>query len=121
MQADQQAARLVSAASQREGFVCPDSPLPISRALHLARLSAGWSVCDTCASRSETTGLSPQTLSSIRRIEQRFGDQVIRVAAGIRGRHLNALTRSLAGDLIVIFVHSIAVRPAGTAAGSLAS
>ena len=84
-------------------FVCPGASVGISRAVHLARLHAGWSVCDQCECRKQTEGLSQQVVDDIQRVQEFRRDGLERTEFGVRGPWLNVLDRSLAERLAEVF------------------
>ncbi|MFM8728734.1 MAG: hypothetical protein ACKON9_26855, partial [Planctomycetaceae bacterium] len=51
-------------------FICPGSTSGITRSVHLARLHAGWPVCDQCEFRRHTEGLSEQAVGEIQRVRE---------------------------------------------------
>lgn len=96
-------------------FVCPDSPRPVSRAVHLARLNSGWSGCDLCPSRMDTEGLTQRTAESVASIRESRAGGLRRTEFGVRGPYLNALDRRTAADLTRVFLASMERLPAPVA------
>ena len=84
-------------------FVCPGAVSGISRSVHLARLHAGWSVCDQCEWRRHTEGLSDFAVDGIQRVRHFRRDGLERSEFGVRGPWLNVLDRSLAERLAEVF------------------
>ena len=81
-------------------FLCPGEPHPISRSVHEARLSAGWSGCDHCPSRHD-----PAVTIPLARASSGTGRQkpvIRRTPWGVRGPWQNAITRLRAGQLAAI-------------------
>ena len=85
------------------GFLCPGQSQPVTRAVHLARLNAAWSVCDECEWRHHTEGLAASTIEQTERIRDHRTDGLRRTEFGIRGPYLNSLSRSVAADFARIF------------------
>lgn len=96
-----------SVSSQRPNgepsFLCPGQSQPVTRAVHLARLNAAWSVCDDCEWRHHSEGLATSTIEQTERIRDHRADGLRRTEFGIRGPYINALTRSVAADFARIF------------------
>ncbi len=84
-------------------FVCPGATSGVSRAVHLARLHAGWSVCDQCEWRRHTEGLSEHAVDEIQRIRHFRREGLERSEFGVRGPWLNVLDRCLAERLAEVF------------------
>lgn len=95
---------------ERPQFVCPGQLQPISAAVHRARLSSGWSVCDECDWRLHTEGLSERSAAQAQSIRQQRVTGIERTEFGVRGLWLNALTpaavRTLAQILCLSLVNS---------------
>ncbi|MFN9717494.1 MAG: hypothetical protein ACK58L_02305 [Planctomycetota bacterium] len=89
-------------------FLCPGQSQPVSRAVHLARLNAAWSVCDQCEWRDHTEGLAASTIDQTERIREHRLDSLRRTECGIRGPYVNALDRSLAADFARVFCRCFA-------------
>jgi hypothetical protein len=87
----------------RNLFVCPGQAQPVSAAVHRSRLSAGWSVCDTCDWRLHTEGLSERSAQEVLQIQQRRAIGIERTEFGVRAAWLNVLTPATAADLARIF------------------
>ena len=109
------------ATSEAEGgeplrFVCPGETVPISRAIHLGRLNAGWSFCDRCDWKFQTEGLSQRTLERLDAVREHRPGGVVRSEFGVRGQWLNELNSESLELLTAVFCHSLAAgdrRPAG--------
>jgi hypothetical protein len=84
-------------------FLCPGQSQPVTRAVHLARLNAAWSVCDDCEWRHHSEGLATSTIEQTERIREHRADGLRRTEFGIRGPYINALTRNVAADFARIF------------------
>ncbi len=82
-----QFADILPDATEEPTFVCPGESVPVSRAVHLARLAAGWPGCADCIWQTENA-VVPAT---IRRTE-----------SGVRGLYLNAIDRFRAAQLAAI-------------------
>lgn len=95
---------------ERPQFVCPGQLQPVSAAVHRARLSSGWSVCDECDWRLHTEGLSERSAAQALSIRQHRVTGIERTEFGVRGLWLNALTpaavRTLAQILGLSLVNS---------------
>jgi len=95
---------------ERPQFVCPGQLQPVSAAVHRARLSSGWSVCDECDWRLHTEGLSERSAAQALSIRQHRVTGIERTEFGVRGLWLNALTpaavRTLAQILCLSLVNS---------------
>lgn len=77
---------------ERPQFVCPGQSQPISAAVHRARLSSGWSICDECEWRLHTEGLSERSAAEVQSIRQERVRGIERTELGVRGMWLSALT-----------------------------
>lgn len=84
-------------------FLCPGQSQPVTRAVHLARLNAAWSVCDECEWRHHSEGLATSTIEQTERIRDHRVDGLRRTEFGIRGPYINALNRSVAADFARVF------------------
>lgn len=91
-----------SFAGSPTGYNCPDGT-SVSRALHLARLSAGWSVCDQCPSRTDSEGLSEIALTSLQLIRDHRSDGIVRTEFGVRGPYINRIDRRTVVRLTQVF------------------
>lgn len=96
-------------------YVCPGSPTPVSRAVHLARLHAAWAGCDQCLWRTDTEGLAERSSADTERIRVHRGDGIRRTEFGVRGPYVNRLDRHAAARLIRVFCDCL-VRNSGNAA-----
>lgn len=98
---------LLSEPAPSSPFLCPGHATPVSRAVHLARLHAGWSGCDQCDWRNDLEGLAESARQQLTRIRQRRMGGVRRTEFGIRGVWLNDLTRARAAWLMHVFCDSL--------------
>ncbi len=89
-------------------FLCPGQSQPVSRAVHLARLNAAWSVCDGCEWRNHSEGLATRTIEQTERIREHRLDSLRRTEFGVRGPYVNAIDRSVAADFARIFCRCFA-------------
>ena len=83
-------------------YLCPDG-IPVSRAVHLARLNSAWSGCDRCVWRHDTEGLADSTVEQVEQIRRSRSGGIFRTEFGVRGRYINDITRSAAAELARIF------------------
>ena len=77
-------------------YICPGETHPISRAVHLSRLSAYFPACRDCPFRNDTGHLPRQTIERLQETERRVQRKSLFTAEGVRGKYLNELTRSKA-------------------------
>lgn len=91
-------------------FVCPGQLQPVTPAVHRARLSAGWNVCDACEWRLHTEGLSDRVSAQVEFIRGQRSAGIERTEFGVRGMWLNALTPAAAALLAQILSLSLADR-----------
>lgn len=96
--------------SERQQFLCPGEQQAVTAAVHRARLSAGWSVCDGCEWRLHTEGLSERTAAEAELIREQRAGGIERTEFGVRGMWLNALTPAAAGLLAQAFSLSLVER-----------
>ncbi len=75
-------------------YICPGETHPISRAVHLSRLSAYFPACRDCPFRNDTGNLPRQTIERLQETERRVERKSLFTAEGVRGTYLNELTRS---------------------------
>ncbi|MEZ6123556.1 MAG: hypothetical protein R3C49_10310 [Planctomycetaceae bacterium] len=80
-------------AEQPVEYCCPGEHQPVSEAVHLGRMAAGWAACRQC--HWKTTDL-PGTSFGRR-------DTIRRTESGVRGNYLNAIDRFRAAQLASIF------------------
>ena len=80
-------------------FICPGETQPVARAIHFARLKAGWPGCTTCHLNDEANSQSLVGIDGVRRTE-----------FGVRGRYVNEIDRERAGDIAAIFAATIQQR-----------
>jgi hypothetical protein len=96
--------------TERLQFVCPGQRQPVTPAVHRARLSAGWNVCDGCEWRLHTEGLSERSAAQAEFIREQRVAGIERTEFGVRGMWLNALTPTAAALLAQVFSLSLAER-----------
>lgn len=73
-------------------YHCPGELQPVSRAVHLARIAAGYDACRDCPQRGQTGSLPRRIARNPRHVSQRTPADWIS-SEGIRGVYLNELTR----------------------------
>jgi hypothetical protein len=83
-------------------YLCPDG-IPVTRAVHLARLNSAWSGCDRCVWRHDSEGLADSTVEQVEQIRRSRSGGIFRTEFGIRGRYINDITRLTAAELARIF------------------
>jgi hypothetical protein len=83
-------------------YLCPDG-IPVTRAVHLARLNSAWSGCDRCSWRHDTEGLADSTVEQVEQIRRSRSGGIFRTEFGVRGRYINDITRFTAAELARIF------------------
>lgn len=76
---------------QQSQYICPGESHPISRAVHLARLTAFYPACRTCPFRHDTDLLPAQTAKALQETEHRAISPELFHDDGVRGVYLNAL------------------------------
>jgi len=91
-------ATTVTIPQTRTEFQCPGERLPISPAVHLARLAAYYPACRDCVHRNDTGQIAPATLERIKETELRVPRSSLLTAEGVRGVYLNEITRKKAGE-----------------------
>lgn len=83
-------------------YRCPDEEIPVSAAIHRARLAAGWAACRNCVWRDEGAANLPKAEKpAAARIPHRA--TVYRTEFGVRGQYLNAIDRFRGAQLAAIF------------------
>lgn len=88
-------------------YVCPGETHAISRAVHLSRLAAFYPKCRECSHRQET-GQLPHLQFEADDVEgPRESERSLLTLEGVRGVHLNELTRHKAGELAAAFASLI--------------
>jgi phosphomannomutase len=80
-------------------YICPGESHPITRSVHLARLAAFYPACRNCPLRTDTGQLCGKTVERLARIRTRSERKTLFTDEGVRGVHLNELTRSKADEL----------------------
>lgn len=75
-------------------YLCPGERVPISRAVHLSRLSAFYTACRECAHRTDVGHIPSQVAARIERSVCHAPRQTLLSDEGIRGVYLNELTGS---------------------------
>ena len=91
-------------------FVCPGQLQPVTPAVHRARLSAGWDICDACEWRLHTEGLSDRASAQVEFMRGQRAAGIERTEFGVRGMWLNALTPAAVALLARILSLSLADR-----------
>jgi phosphomannomutase len=74
-------------------YVCPGERVPISRAVHLSRLSAFYAACRDCEHRSDVGHMPSQLAARIERTARRAPRRSLLAPEGVRGVYLNEMTR----------------------------
>lgn len=74
-------------------YVCPGATQPISRSVHFARLAAFDPKCRDCALRRDTGQLPRSTVRSLASAAKRLPRTSLVGEDGLRGVHLNEITR----------------------------
>ncbi len=85
------------AARDRSEYRCPGDAYPINRAVHLARLAAGYDACRVCPHRGDVPG-SPANDRGDGTADVVPSDNLDRLyvaGQGVRGRYLNDLSRGM--------------------------
>ena len=80
-------------------YCCPGEEHPIPRSVHLSRLASFFPKCRDCRHRDDTGQLTRQTLEAIASTRKRVERPTLFTDEGVRGVHLNELTRKRAADL----------------------
>lgn len=80
-------------------YICPGETYPISRAVHLARLTAFYSACKECPLRCETGHLPKQITEYYEQTEERNKRSTLFTTEGVRGVYLNEIDRTKAGEV----------------------
>jgi len=83
-------------------FHCPGELSPISRSVHYARLSSGWSGCATCPSRLDSAVMMQQVSA-----ESHTSKHIVRTRWGVRGAWQNVITRRVAARLTAIITSQL--------------
>lgn len=86
-------------------YFCPGEAHPISRSVHLARLAAYFPACRDCPLRSDVGQLSIETRKRLDSTRRRVPRPSLFTTEGVRGVHLNELTRPLAAKMATAFAH----------------
>lgn len=84
-------------------YRCPGERVPISRAVHLARLSSFYAACRECEHRHDVGHMPSQVAERIERTARRGPRRSLVTAEGIRGVYLNELTRQEADGYAAAF------------------
>ncbi len=84
---------------EAEVYLCPGERKPVSRSVHLARLSSGHSACQKCEHRTISASL-PRTVLRQLPTAAVSGQLNFDPQEGIRGRLVNDLTRERVSDLV---------------------
>ncbi|MCA9035392.1 MAG: hypothetical protein KDA91_09685 [Planctomycetaceae bacterium] len=96
----------MSAIDGNRTYNCPNGD-SIGRAIHLARLSAGWRGCDLCDARSDHEGISGSTTRTNHFVRVQRTTGIIRTENGIRGQYLNQLTRQSIAPIVRVLAESL--------------
>ncbi len=81
-------------------YVCPGETVPISRAVHLGRLSRGFPACDECPLNGDTGSCGARTQARLTRSRARRQGEVATAFGQVRGVYLNRMTRQVARGLV---------------------
>jgi phosphomannomutase len=84
-------------------YRCPGERAPISRAVHLARLSAFYAACRDCEHRNDVGHMPSQLAERIERTVRRGPRRSLLTDEGVRGVYLNELTRQDADGYAAAF------------------
>ena len=84
-------------ASTAEVYRCPGEEYDITRAVHLARLAMSYSKCRLCPHAPGACAASESSETEVE-LPRRPGDSLF-TPEGVRGRYLNDLTRTTAGQI----------------------
>jgi Phosphoglucomutase/phosphomannomutase, alpha/beta/alpha domain I len=107
-------------AGQASQYVCPGETVPVSRAIHLARIHAAWPGCDQCQWRDDAEGSSTASQRQLAQIREHRSTGIRRTEFGVRGVWNNQLDRQTASALIRVFCDAIfragAAKPTGSPA-----
>ncbi|MBI1313274.1 hypothetical protein GC176_18440, partial [bacterium] len=88
-------------------YRCPGERHPISRSIHLSRLSAFYPACRQCQHRHDTGQLPPQTIERIQQVERRGSTPSVFQSDGVRGVFLNEFTPVLAARIAKAFASTL--------------
>ncbi len=86
-------------------YLCPGETQPISKSVHLARLSSGYDACSNCEHRFDTATLPCEVSKKVNRADKK-SQQVSQYlgfldrGVGIRGLYLNEITRPVISKLV---------------------
>ncbi|RMG33111.1 MAG: hypothetical protein D6725_16360 [Planctomycetota bacterium] len=83
----------------RPRYRCPGESRPITRAVHLARLAAGYAACHECSHRQDTGLLLPQLLRKVATPSTARSRGTLLDARGMNGTYLNEIDRRVARRL----------------------
>ena len=97
----------LTAATPASPFSCPGETTPVSRAVHLARLYAGWSGCDHCPWNSDAEGLADSSRILLESIREQRRNGIRRTEFGVRGVWQNQIDRRMAGALVRVFCDAL--------------
>ncbi|MEX0702348.1 MAG: hypothetical protein WD069_09660 [Planctomycetales bacterium] len=89
----------------RTQYICPGETHPISRSVHLARLAAFFPACRDCPLRTDAGQLSGETRQWLESTRRRVPRPSLFTDEGVRGVHLNELTRPRAAKIAAAFAH----------------
>lgn len=86
-------------------YTCPGERHAVSRSVHLARLSAFYTACQTCPHRSDTGLLPDSVVVGWESAAAGRTTQTRLKGCGLRGRYLNDLTRHDARQWAMVIAH----------------
>lgn len=88
---------------QRVEYHCPGEKAPITRALHLGRLTSYYPACRQCPRRDDTAGLSTKQVKRLTETQCRGERRSLFHAEGVAGVYLNDFHPKTAKDLAAAF------------------
>lgn len=88
-------------------YLCPGAVHPVTRPVHLARLSAGDPTCRTCPLRTDTGTIPARRVRHIEQAARRVPRTALATDEGIRGIHLNELDRPRAAAIAARFARRL--------------
>ena len=95
--------RVPAGDTNRKLYICPGETHPISRSVHLARLTNCYPACRSCALRNETGLISDRTVRRLAALEGFAAGSPIVTERGIRGVYVNQMTAGGAGRIAAAF------------------
>lgn len=91
----------------RQSYRCPGERHPVSRAVHLARLSAYYAACRQCPHRFDTGHMPRQIVERIARTAERAPERSLLTSDGVRGVYRNTITRRHAAAYAAAFAQML--------------